>query len=470
MPKTLDRPTRMTDRMAKVSRVRLKAFGIALREDSVLLLERAPGRNRAGEWDFPGGSIEPGEDPIEGLRREAAEETGLKFQVGRPISVQSRIDQDQQEVAIVFLLQQAGGPVLLSEEHRSFRWVLPEAAADMACAFYVKTALERLHAAKTAFLPAGPPQPARIPGRYAVVDIGSNTLHMLIAECDGVQVRALDDVSDYLRLGADLEMQGAISPEKIDEAAASLRNFVQRAQALGVAQPRLLATQAVRAAANREAVVAALERAAGVPVIVLDPDREAFYAVLGAALTRTWGDPHLVVDVGGASTQISVAASESLLGCRSVPVGSGRLATRFYHDPPSRDELHNVRNRVAEAIDRALSVVLAENITARGAVVVGGAMKRVARLINGASSPAEISQDDLSGMIAYLLSRTSGAIAQERDIEFERVPMVRAGALILSEVLRAAGLLQCTVSPYGIREGAIIDLARTAAWQPLISR
>jgi exopolyphosphatase/pppGpp-phosphohydrolase len=97
--------------------------------------------------------------------------------------------------------------------------------------------------------------------------------------------------------------------------------------------------------------------------------------------------------------------------------------------------------------------------------VVDGAMKRLARLIDPSGPPSRVTLEALSGVLAVLLSRPSGAVAGKQDIEFDRVPMVRVGGIILGEILRASGLLECTISPFGIREGAILNAARSARWQ-----
>jgi exopolyphosphatase/guanosine-5'-triphosphate,3'-diphosphate pyrophosphatase len=303
-------------------------------------------------------------------------------------------------------------------------------------------------------------------GVYGVVDIGSNTVHLLVAVSDGIQLRRVDDVSVFLRLGADLELTGGITQGKIRDAASAILDLVERAEAEGAREVRLLATQAVRAASNRPEVVEAIEVATALPVTVLEPEREAFFAVLGAALTRSFPEHHLVIDVGGASTQISIASGETLLAVRSVPVGSGRLATRFERDPPARREIQRLNERIEQAVRPAVEALFRREQPATGAVVVGGAPRRVAKVVAAGGAPLAVGRAQLRAAMAYLMKQRAADIAAAQPIERDRVPMARAGALILSQVLRIAGLEDCTISPFGIREGAILDAARTAPWQP----
>ena len=307
-------------------------------------------------------------------------------------------------------------------------------------------------------------------GVFGVIDVGSNTVHLLVAASDGTQVRRLDDVSVFLRLGADLELTGGITPPKVRDVAICVLEMVERAELLGAREVRLLATQAVRAASNREEVVRSIEAMTGLPVSVLEPEREAYFAVLGAALTHSFDEHHLVVDIGGASTQISIASAETLLAMRSVPVGSGRLASRFKQDPPGRSEIRKISERVRREVVPAVEALFRRELAATGAVVVGGAPRRVARLIAPSGAPVLVTRESLRAALSVLLRRPAKEVAGPKGIELDRVPMARAGGIILQQVLEAAGLDQCTISPFGIREGAVLDAARTAPWQVAVAR
>jgi len=229
----------------------------------------------------------------------------------------------------------------------------------------------------------------------------------------------------------------------------------------GARRVLVLATQAVRAATNRAEAVAVVEAACGEPVLVLEPEREAELAVLAVGLHHTGAEPHLVVDVGGASTQLIVAERDAVRACRSVPVGSGRLGVYLAHEPPTPDEVAAVQRRIGLAVAPAAAALLAEQGQPGGAVVTGGASKRLARLF-ATDPPTRLTLDVLLGGFASLLGQPAPVVAERGRIKANRVPMTRVGALILAEVLRAARLVDCIVSPYGIREGAILDAARAA--------
>jgi exopolyphosphatase/pppGpp-phosphohydrolase len=243
---------------------------------------------------------------------------------------------------------------------------------------------------------------------YGAVDIGSNTVHLLVARWTGTALQALDDRSDPLQLGHDLELRGTIRPARVRAAARTIRQYVERARSYGAVDVLLLGTQAVRAADNRAEIVAAIEAATGLPVTVVEPEQEARLAVVGAALTRTWPAPYLVADVGGASTQLVLVDGATPLGFCSVPIGSARLAARLRHDPPTWRELARLQTRVAEAVLPAASDLLGQRERPAGLIVAGGAAPRTARLIYRSPPPHLVTLAQLHAALARPLAAGRG--------------------------------------------------------------
>jgi len=292
---------------------------------------------------------------------------------------------------------------------------------------------------------------------YAVIDVGSNTVHMLVAAVAGGSLQSLDDCSEPIGLGIDLERDGEISPARMAAAAATVREYGERAQEMGARAIWLLATQAVRAASNRAVVVRALEEASGLAVQVIEPDYEAELAARGSGLIHHWRHPHLMVDIGGASTQLARMEDGRLTVTRSLPLGSGRLATHFSHDPPTQEEV----NSLSEGIDRALGLAL-EPFREAGlplpAVVTGGAAKRVAKVAMG-EPPVRVTRAQIEIALDRLLGSEALSIACDYDLQEDRVPLTRVGALVLHALFRLGALAECLISPYGIREGAVLAMA-----------
>src|SRR3954451_18876506 len=177
----------------------------------------------------------------------------------------------------------------------------------------------------------------------ACVDIGSNTTRLLVAEPRPGGLREVLAQRCFTRLGRATGPDGAIGADKMAEIAEVVAAQVRAAQALGCGRLRVVATAAIRRAANRDELVAAVLARAGVGVDVLTAEQEARYAFAGA--TALIDPPPAgsvgVVDVGGGSSELAVGTvAEGARWIASLPVGSGVLADAHLHsDPPTPDEL-----------------------------------------------------------------------------------------------------------------------------------
>ena len=166
----------------------------------------------------------------------------------------------------------------------------------------------------------------------ACIDIGSNTTRLLVAEARDGQLRELRTERAFTRIGASLVTQDSIPEAKIAETADVVRAQATVARELGAGAVVVVATAAIRTARNRDALIAAIDRAGGLASSVLSGDEEARLSFVGA--TRTLPEPAAgavaVVDVGGGSTEIAVGAPPGrMLWCESLAIGSGLLADSY---------------------------------------------------------------------------------------------------------------------------------------------
>src|ERR1700693_4964150 len=181
--------------------------------------------------------------------------------------------------------------------------------------------------------------------RIGVVDVGSNTIRLLVAEVDGGVVVPLDKERVRLSLGEEIERQGGVSETSIATAAKAVRRFCSTARGHGVESLDVFLTAPGRQSANAEELVAALARAAEHPVRVLSTEEEGRLAYGGAVATADIELPAriAVCDVGGASTEIAVGSpGHPPDWVASVDLGSVRLSARA-------DDLEDARREAAEA-------------------------------------------------------------------------------------------------------------------------
>ena len=283
------------------------------------------------------------------------------------------------------------------------------------------------------------------------MDIGSNTTRLLVADCRDGGVRELMTQRVFTRLGKALRRDGALPAEKVAETAAVVERQVRHARELGAERIAIVATAAVRQARNRDDLLDAIERSAGMRARVLTDDEEARLAFVGAS--RTLGTPFegnlAVVDVGGSSTEIAVG---SLAGgvewARSFRIGSGYLTDSYLRsDPPTLRELSATRAHAVGCFE-GLRTPAAER-----AVAVGGSATSLRRVAG-----AELTHDAIERAIRLLASAPSKDLGERFELDPERVRLLRAGVLILEAAGDALGHA-LKVGKGGIREGVVLELA-----------
>jgi exopolyphosphatase/guanosine-5'-triphosphate,3'-diphosphate pyrophosphatase len=288
--------------------------------------------------------------------------------------------------------------------------------------------------------------------RYAVVDVGTNTVRLLVADVDRGHVERVDSRSHMTRLGRELGGEGRIGARKVAEVADIVSEFSEHASLLGAIEIRAIATSAAREAVNGDDLVEDVRRRACLTLEIIDEDEEARLAFYGAltAIDEPLDAEVGVVDLGGGSTEIVVgSASDGISFSCSCRLGSGRLTDRFLeHDPPRPFELERARHHVDDTLPDAGDIPPVTH-----AVAVGGTASNLRRLVGGL-----LDHEAFDRARRLLSERPSRQIARQFGIEQDRARILPGGLLVLeaaSARLRAP-LWTCRA---GIREGAVLDLA-----------
>jgi exopolyphosphatase/guanosine-5'-triphosphate,3'-diphosphate pyrophosphatase len=292
---------------------------------------------------------------------------------------------------------------------------------------------------------------------FGVVDIGSNTVHLLVARSDGRAIVPLVDASGSLYLGREVIERGSVGREKLRATLLKLQEYQATATGAGVARLHLIASQAIRAARNRDAVCAAITQATGLPIQVLSPEHEAVLAFVGAAAVYPSPDWHVVVDIGGGSMQAGIGPGETLAGSVSLPLGAARLIGGFLpSDPPTAAEEAALSAYLTDTVPQALPRP-DEPVTA--AIAVGGMARRIPQLVGEAiGTPFPLGRLDEG--LAAVRGQAAATLAAAYLLELEQARLLLPGMLLLREVLRGYQVPTLVVAAYGIREGAVLRLAR----------
>lgn len=304
--------------------------------------------------------------------------------------------------------------------------------------------------------------------RVAVVDIGSNSTRLLVADVDDGRVTELERRTTVTRLAEGVDASGRLGEAPQQRVLAALADYGEAIERLG-AEPRVaVLTSAVRDAANGRAFADAVRDRFGLRTRTLSGDEEARLTYLGATATRDPDDPtrRLVIDVGGGSTELVVGARGHVELHESLQIGVVRHTERYLaSDPPRPEQLEALARDVRGVLTAAIPVPAEDRPQA--AVCVAGTATSCAAIDLGLEpyDPARVeghvlSLDRLGDLLSRLASMPLAARRQVPGLHPDRAPTIVAGVVILTTVLRHCDLDATEVSERDVLWGAALDAAR----------
>ncbi|HEU5142546.1 MAG TPA: Ppx/GppA phosphatase family protein [Solirubrobacterales bacterium] len=304
--------------------------------------------------------------------------------------------------------------------------------------------------------------------RVAVIDVGSNSTRLLLADVAGTAVSKVERQSRVTRLGRGVDLSGQLSAEAIEATCAAIADYAEICEGAGVRQVTTIATSAVRDAANGDAFVAELRERFALTARVLDGEEEARLTYLGATHERPPANRTLVIDIGGGSTELIVGRGGEIAFEDSLQVGVVRHTERHISgDPPTAAELEELAADVRGSIEA--SVDGHEEARAAAGIAVAGTPTSLAavELELEPYDPERVHSHVLSlQSIQRLLSLFASRPLPERraipGLHEDRAPTIIAGVVILVEAMRAFDLQRIRVSEHDILFGAAIETASQA--------
>jgi exopolyphosphatase/pppGpp-phosphohydrolase len=301
---------------------------------------------------------------------------------------------------------------------------------------------------------------------YAAIDVGSNSVHLLVASVGGARLDVLADESVFLGLGAAVDGTGRIGSRACRRLAMALHRYVDRARAFGAQEIVCVGTEPMRRAADGRAVATAIGRLIGLPLHVLEHEEEGYLTLLGV---DPGPQPHrrvLVIDVGGGSSEFVVVERGRSVLAAGVQVGGARLTGRHVaSDPPTPAEVAALRQAAREAIEAA-PVARPD-----AAIVVGGTASNLLRLLPEARQDRMLTRTRLATAMDLLVREPAAATARAYGMNPVRARVLPAGAAILEAILARYAIDRIEASEVSIREGAILALAHGGeAWRTRLPR
>ena len=305
--------------------------------------------------------------------------------------------------------------------------------------------------------------------RVAVVDIGTNSTRLLVADVEDGRVSELERRSTVTRLGRGVDTSGQLAADAIEDVCRTVGDYIEVYEPLSPDIVTAIATSAVRDAENSGVFLAELRERFALRAQMLEGAEEARLTYLGASAGRTSVDGTLVVDIGGGSTEL-VFGSESEVGFyASLQAGTVRHTERYLAtDPPAADDLEALADDVRDLIFAELSKT--EFFTAKQGIAVAGTSTSLAAIqqeldpydperVHG----FELSLDSIQRMCSMLASKTLEERLEVTGLHPGRAPTIVAGVVILIQVMRAFGLHEIEVSEHDILYGAALEAAGQSA-------
>ncbi len=305
--------------------------------------------------------------------------------------------------------------------------------------------------------------------RVAVVDIGTNSTRLLVADVDDGRVTELERRSTVTRLGRGVDTSGQLAAEAIDDVCDTVAEYIGVYESHEPDAVTAIATSAVRDAGNSGAFLAELRERFALDARMLDGEEEARLTHLGACADRPAVNGTLVVDIGGGSTELVVGSGSELGFHASLQAGTVRHTERHLTtDPPEPADLEALADDVHGLIDAELAGT--DLVSAGEGIAVAGTPTSLAA-IDQELDPYDpekvhghrLTIDSIQRMYSMLASKTLEERLEVTGLHPGRAPTIVAGVVILIQVMRAFGLREIEVSEHDILHGAALETARAAA-------
>lgn len=293
----------------------------------------------------------------------------------------------------------------------------------------------------------------------AAVDIGSYSVHLLVAEVGAHELQARHDESAFLGLGRAIDDDGRLGSARatlVD----TLAGFAARATSLGAQTLTIVATDPLRRATDARDALDDVRASTGLDITILSHEEEALLALVGAQEGRPVGRETLLIDVGGGSTEILVAGPVEPAVAVGLPLGAARLTgEHIAHDPPSELEL------IALYDDVHAAMALAPESAADQLAAVGGTARSLLR-VGSPLANRVLSLNRIHNALDLLAADPASTISERHGVRLSRARVLAAGATILVGALERYGLDRLRVASGGLREGVVLAAHRAGdAWR-----
>lgn len=295
--------------------------------------------------------------------------------------------------------------------------------------------------------------------KIAIIDLGTNTFHLLIAEIKNDEQKIIYKTNRPVRLGEDITKANLIIPVAFERGISCLLEFKKTIDHFGVERVKAIATSGVRSAKNGQDFVNAAKEQTSINIDIIDGDKEANYIYEGVKWSGAITKPSLIMDIGGGSTEFILCDTEKLIWKKSYNIGAARLMQAFFKsDPIAQNDQLAIRNHLDDQLVALINICKIY----QPQILIGsaGAFESFASMINPeldiqAINTAAIDYNSFKKLaLALIMSNHEERVKMDRLIPL-RVDMIVMAALLTNYVLDKLDIQKITLSTYDLKMGVL---------------
>jgi len=298
--------------------------------------------------------------------------------------------------------------------------------------------------------------------KAAVIDLGTNTFHLIIAEITSAGVEVIFKTNLPVQLGQGRINENMIIPEAFERGIKALQGFKEEIERRNVTLVKATATSAVRSASNGNDFVSAASKRAGINIEVISGEQEAAYIFNGVKATGLIQDTSLIMDIGGGSTEFIICNTTGQLWKKSYNIGAARLMQAYFHTDPISAEN---KSAILERLQQELPELKAACLQFQPKLLIGsaGAFETfAAMLLKGIDvrsiSAASFDMNAYQVLSEKLISSAHSERAAMPDLVPLRVDMIVIAAMITDYVIKETGIKAISLSTYDLKMGILYQI------------
>ena len=300
----------------------------------------------------------------------------------------------------------------------------------------------------------------------AAVDLGSTTVHLLVASVVNHRIEPILDESVFLGLGEALEGQGSLGDKGRLALVDVLFRYASLGREAGAENVTFIGTEPLRRLKDATRIAYEVEQATGVRLHILSHEEEALLVLVGVTEGRPVVHDLLVVDVGGGSTELIFVGPDQRAIAAGMRVGATKLTGRFVSgDPLRQSELADLRSAAADALSVAPTFRPVE------IVLVGGPASNLLKVVPDGLASRRLTSADLDFAFQLVVAESSEGIVARYGLRPARARILGAGAALIEAIMAVYGIPEVRVSDGGIREGTVLAVSHAGpAWRDQLER